>query len=70
MENETEQSSIYWLVEELEQWELGKSQYYSKAAIINHARRLHKKEIESTYLNAQYKWNGEKTFQEYYNETF
>jgi hypothetical protein len=70
MANATEQSSIYWLIEELEKWELGKSIYYSKAAIINHARRLHKKEIEKTYLDAQFKWDGGKTFQEYYQETF
>lgn len=70
MANKTEQSSIYWLVEELEKWELGKSQYYSKGAIVNHARRLHKKEIEKTYLDTQFKWGGVKTFQEYYQETF
>jgi hypothetical protein len=70
MTNETEQSSIYWLIEELEKWERGKSIYYSKAAIINHARRLHKKEIEKTYLDAQFNWDSEQTFEQYYNQTF
>ncbi len=70
MENETEQSSIYWLVEELEKWELGKSIYYSKSAIINHARRLHKKQIKHAYFEGQQNWDSEQTFQEYYNETF
>lgn len=62
MTNQTELSSIYWLSEELEKWELGTSQYYSKGAIVNHAKRLHKKEITEA--------NNEPSSENYYQENF
>jgi hypothetical protein len=63
------QSSVRWIVEELEKFELGKSEFYSKTAIINHADRMHKEEIVQAYNDGCY--YGKDCWQEdYYNETF
>ena len=65
------QSSVRWIVEELEKFELGTSEFYSKTAIINHADRMHNEEIENAY------WDGGqdvpmsgKQCTQYYNETY
>ena len=60
------QSSVRWIVEELEKFELGTSEFYSKTAIINHADRMHKEEIENAWVGGKGCLNGE----QYYNETF
>ena len=45
------QSSVRWMVEELEKFELGTSEFYSKTAIINRADRMHKEEIKNAFVN-------------------
>ena len=72
------QSSVRWLVEELEKFELGTSEFFSKTAIINHADRLHKEEIEDAWDKGDYcidlpdgTWEQKyKSAEQYYNETF
>ena len=63
------QSSVRWILEELEKFELGTSEFYSKTAIINHADRMHKEEIENAYNEALYDHRQENG-NDYYNETF
>lgn len=63
------QSSVRWTIEELEKFELGKSRFFSKAAIINHADRLHKQEIINAYYGKSHSTtisNGE----QFYNEEY
>jgi hypothetical protein len=60
------QSSVRWILEELEKFELGTSEFYSKTAIINHADRMHKEEIEEAHFAPKYGCFSE----QYYNETF
>ena len=71
------QSSVRWIVEELEKFELGTSEFYSKTAIINRGERMHKDEIEQAFANGvddeyEYHINNEprKNTEQYYNETF
>lgn len=64
------QSSVRWILEELEKFELGTSEFYSKTAIINHADRMHKEEIEVAYESAHLECNKDKFGFEYYNDTF
>jgi hypothetical protein len=71
------QSSVRWILEELEKFELGTSEFYSKTAIINHADRMHKEEIMDAFQLGKWDWadnvkHGLETKDpaEYYNETF
>ena len=47
------QSSVRWILEELEKFELGTSEFYSKTAIINHADRMHNEEIVDAELKGK-----------------
>ena len=71
------QSSVRWMVEELEKFELGTSEFYSKTAIINRADRMHKEEIEDAFQSGKWDWAEHivndvesKDTSQYYNETF
>jgi len=68
------QSSVRWTIEELVRFELGTSEFFSKTAIINHADRLHKEEIEDAYRVGKFEANlpleKSSTGEQYYNETF
>ena len=47
--NNNKQSSVRWVVEELEKFELGESEFFSKTAIVNHADRMHKEEMVTAH---------------------
>ena len=66
------QSSVRWIVEELEKFELGTSEFYSKTAIINRGERMHKEEMKQTYFDGWHRniGNRDEDFDDYYNETF
>jgi len=65
------QSSVRWLLKELEDFENGTSVYFSKAAIINQADRMHKEEIEQSYMSGAYdKATIFEEAQTYYTKTF
>ena len=69
------QSSVRWAIEELVRFELGTSEFFSKTAIINHADRLHKEEMEHFFKRGMFLvegrlWKPIDKFEEYYNETF
>jgi len=65
------QSSIRWVIEELERFELGTSEFCSKTAIINHADRMHKEEIEDAYDDGWHHNNEDKYNPiKHYNERF
>ena len=62
-------SSVEWLITELEKFELGTSEYYTKAAIKNHARRRNRWEIEDAYDHMRCVGNFD-TGKDYYNGQF
>ena len=67
------QSSVRWILEELEKFELGTSQFYSKTAIINRADRMHKEESISYVKDFAKQMLENKRFvnaEIIYNETF
>jgi len=39
------QTAVSWLIEEIKNFDSGRSQYYSKVAIYNHAYRMEKEHI-------------------------
>ena len=72
--NNDKQSSVRWMVEELEKFELGTSEFYSKTAIINRADRMHKEEIENGWYDG-YLYEGRMPDHEcvadtYYEKTY
>lgn len=66
------QSSVRWVVEELEKFELGESEFFSKTAIINHADRMHKDEIEKSHFEGANRLSQGKNVkgEQYYNEHY
>ncbi len=67
-----QQTAVEWLIEEIKNFDSGRSQYYSKIAIYNHAYRMEK---EQMYKCASF-WRGKENeiekpiFDEYYKETY
>lgn len=66
------QSSVRWIVEELEKFELGTSEFYSKTAIINRGERMHKEEIKNAFTNGFISHLGSNRIadENFYNETY
>ena len=66
--NNNKQTAVEWLIEEIKNFDSGRSQYYSKVAIYNHAYRMEKEDHKKTYyqgLNSNFQ-----DFEQYYNETY
>ena len=68
------QSSVRWIVEELEKFELGTSEFFFKTEIINRADRMHKEEIieswHNGYNNQSPMIDEENCGEQYFKETF
>lgn len=45
----SKQTAVEWLLRELELHQQGLSEYYSQAAIRNHAHRMEREQIEQSY---------------------
>ena len=62
-----QKTAVEWLIEEIKNFDSGRSEYYSKVAIYNHAFRMEKEQIENAYeKGAEESWDAEK----YYNKTY
>jgi hypothetical protein len=65
------QTAVEFLIKELDNYEKGISEYFSKVAINNHARRMEKDQICEAYAIGGSPLLGPWEFgEEYYNETF
>ena len=72
-----QQTAVEWLIKEIKNFDSGRSQYYNKAAIYDHAYRMEKEQISKAWDDGDYAYfhsketgrdfdNGE----QYYNETY
>ncbi|MFY8160467.1 MAG: hypothetical protein ACOVNU_03995 [Candidatus Kapaibacteriota bacterium] len=71
------QSSVRWVIEELQKFTRGESKFFSKTAIINHVDRMHEKEIKTAFyagMNCSAFYfdptSNNTEAEQYYNETF
>jgi hypothetical protein len=67
------QTAVEWLIKELDNYEKGISEYFSKVAINNHARRMEKQQIIDFGYDiaddlACGKYRDKKAMEERYNE--
>jgi len=76
---ENKQTAVEWLIKEIKNFDSGRSQYYNKAAIYDHAYRMEKEQmidfIDNYINNCCYVTKiGDigcnKTAEQYYNETY
>jgi hypothetical protein len=56
MSDNKQQTAVEWLIDELEKYEKGTSEYFSIPAIQNHARRM-EKEQNKNYLKEYFEWH-------------
>jgi hypothetical protein len=66
------QTAVNWLIDEIKNFDSGRSQYYSKVAIYNHAYRMEKEQIMEAvnYGDVRGKLETYLTAEQYYNETY
>lgn len=71
------QSSVRWVIEELQKFTRGESEFFSKTAIINHVDTMHKEEIKNAFdygmnCSSDYfiAWGKDSESENYYNEFF
>jgi hypothetical protein len=67
------QTAVEWLINEIKNFDSGRSEYYSKVAIYNHAIRMEKEKIiKSNRDGIDMVVNKENfiTGEQYYNETY
>jgi hypothetical protein len=62
-------TAVEWLVKEIKNFDSGRSEYYSKVAIYNHAYRMEKEQIKIAWLNGASTLSA-KNAEQYYNETY
>jgi hypothetical protein len=67
-----QQTAVEWLIEEIKNFDSGRSQYYSKIAIYNHAYRMGKEQIiDAASRSCQSMcYNDRISAEQYYNETY
>jgi len=74
MNNSRLQTALDWASEEHRKYDEGKSEYFSRGAIDNHARRMDKKQRQHAFEEARLTnpMLGFKhlTFENYYDETY
>jgi len=68
----SQQTAVDWLIEEIKNFYSGRSQYYSKTAIYNHAYRMEKEQIEWAWVNGKISMMNKenKSSEEYYKENY
>jgi hypothetical protein len=72
------QTAVEWLIKEIKNFDSGRSEYYSKVAIYNHAFRMEKEQIINAFINYFYNedmpLNDKRSLyriaKQYYNETY
>jgi len=71
------QTAVEWLIKEIKNFDSGRSEYYSKVAIYNHAYRMEKEQIfdawDSALINTHIASNSigvPYDKEKYYNETY
>ena len=71
-----QKTAVEWLIEEIKNFDSGRSEYYSKVAIYNHAFRMEKEQIINAHNHGEYfsqfRQDGLDDVHgiEYYNETY
>ena len=66
--NDTKQSSIEWLVEQLKPAITLQEKYINE--FLQKAKAMHRKEIEDSWLDGVGNWDSEKEAEQYYNKIF
>jgi hypothetical protein len=61
MTNNKQQTAVEWLIDELEKYEKGTSEYFSIPAIQNHARRMENQQNKN-YLKEYFEWHKSMKF--------
>ena len=64
------QSSIDWLIDQLEKWELYSKISFQCLKEIEQAKAMHKEEIENAFSSGEHQLGFEQEAEQYYNETF
>jgi hypothetical protein len=77
-----QQTAVEWLIKEIKNFDSGRSEYYSKVAIYNHAIRMEKEQMtelvqrlkdytaESHNILGHDEREASEFVEEYYNETY
>ena len=68
-----QQTAVEWLIKEIKKFDSGRSEYYSKVAIYNHAIRMEKEQIIKSNRDGVDMCVDKKYFitgEQYYNETY
>ena len=67
-------TALEWYIDEMQNFEKGTTEYFSSAAILNHAFRMEKEQIINAYNQADLEGYFQKTYpkyaEEYYNKTY
>jgi len=63
-----QQTAVEWLIKEIKNFDSGRSEYYSKVAIHNHAFRMEKEQIIDAATWGALAETGEQYYKEKYNK--